>query len=135
MAPLVLLAVLFIGTSSAQLWSAPQPLHSSPVGCDDEAALQSSLEWVRETCEEAGEVFLDPMTLVPTAVSTAECADAVHRVSQRCGDLLSRSEWFASRRTALAAAAYFATAAGFPAEPIVVRGDRARSVNRRATLD
>ena len=134
MAPLVLLAVLFIGTSSAQLWSWPD-IHSSPIGCDDEVALHSSLKWVRATCEEAGEVFLDPRVLVPTAVTTAECADAVHRVQQRCGDLLSRSEWFESRRTALAAAAYFATAAGFPPEPMVVRGDRAKSVNRRVTLD
>ncbi len=128
MAPLMLLVVLFISTSNAQLFS-------SPAGCDNEQELQSSLSWVRETCEEAGEIFLDPAVLVPTAVTTAECADAVHRVSQRCGDLLSRSEWFESRRTALMAAAYFATAAGFPAEPTVIRGARARSVNRRATLD
>ena len=44
MAPLVLLAVLFIGTSSAQLWSWPD-IHSSPIGCDDEVALHSSLKW------------------------------------------------------------------------------------------
>lgn len=124
----VLLAVLCISTSNAQLLS-------SPVACDNEEELLSALEWVRETCEEAGEVFLDSATLVPTAVSTAECADAVHRVSQRCGDLLSRSDWFETRRTALATAAFFATSAGFPAEPNVVRGGRTRSVNRRVTLD
>ena len=76
MAPLMLLVVLFISTSNAQLFS-------SPAGCDNEQELQSSLSWVRETCEEAGEIFLDPAVLVPTAVTTADCADAVHRVSQR----------------------------------------------------
>ena len=99
--------------------------------CDSEDELLDSLLWVREACEQAGEIFADRATLVPMEVTTVECADVVHRVSESCDRLLSRSEWFKTRRAALGAAVDSAISAGFPAEPGVVRGTRARGVNRR----
>jgi hypothetical protein len=109
---LVLLFLSFTGRASALL------------SCASEEELVSNLRWVREACEQEGEAFLagDEDTLVPSAVTTAGCAEAVHRVAESCDGLLSRSEWFESRLSALTGAVESAAVAGLLEEPDVLRG-------------
>ena len=78
--------LLFAGRVGAQL------------SCASEEELVANLRWVREACEQEGEAFPegDEDTLVPSAVTTAGCAEVVQRVAGGCDGLLSRSQWFAS---------------------------------------
>ena len=111
---LLLLLLLFAGRVGAQL------------SCASEEELVAHLRWVREACEHEGEAFPDgdADTLVPSAVTTAGCAEVVHRVAEGCDGLLSRSEWFASRLSAVTAAVESASAAGLLGEADVLLGAR-----------
>ena len=102
MGPRLAWMLLLVGHANAQL------------GCNTQEDLLANLRWVRDVCEQEGEAFADEDTLVPSAVTTAECAQAVHRVAESCDMLLSRSLWFESRMSALTAATASASAAGFP---------------------
>ena len=110
--PALLLLLLFAGRASAQL------------SCAREEELVANLRWLREACEQEGEAFPegDEDTLVPSAVTTAGCAEAVHRVAESCDGLLSRSPWFESRLSALTVAVESATAAGLLGEGGVRQG-------------
>ena len=79
-------------------------------GCDSEAELLSSLLWLRANCPD--ETYGDRHTLVPESITAAGCADAARRVAGECGQLLSSSPWFDSRKAALDRA--LATAACMP---------------------
>ena len=109
-APRLVLLLLLAGRTSAQL------------GCTTQEDLLANFRWVREACEQEGEAFADLETLVPSAVTTAGCAEAVHRVAESCDGLLSRSPWFESRLSALTAAVESATAAGLLGEGGVRQG-------------
>ena len=102
----LLLLLLFAGRASAQL------------SCAREEDLVANLRWLRAACEQEGEAFPegDEDTLVPSAVTMAGCAKAVQRVAGGCDGLLSRSQWFASRLSAVTAALESASAAGFLGE-------------------
>ena len=100
MPPRLAFLLLLAGHTSAQL------------SCTTQEDLLANLRWVRVACEQEGEAFADADTLVPSAVTTAGCAEAVHRVAESCDALLSRSMWFESRRSALMVAVDSALAAG-----------------------
>ena len=108
----LLLLLLFAGRVGAQL------------SCASEEELVANLRWVREACEREGEAFPegDADTLVPSVVTTAGCAEVVHRVAEGCNRLLSRSEWFASRLSAVTAALESASVAGLFGEVDVLLG-------------
>ena len=110
MAPRLVLLLLLAGRTSAQL------------GCTTQEDLLANFRLVREACEQGGEAFADLETLVPSAVTTAGCAEAVHRVAESCDGLLSRSPWFESRLSALTAAVESATEAGLLGEGGVRQG-------------
>eukprot|EP01043_Picozoa_sp_COSAG02_P080874 COSAG02_NODE_19449_length_875_cov_1.351662_1_plen_243_part_10 len=90
------------------------------LSCASEEELVANLRWVRVACEQQGEAFADADTLVPSAVTTAGCAEVVHRVAESCDGLLSRSEWFVSRQSAVTAAVESASAAGLLGEPALL---------------
>eukprot|EP01043_Picozoa_sp_COSAG02_P028361 COSAG02_NODE_1715_length_11211_cov_8.483801_8_plen_692_part_00 len=118
MAPRLALLLLFAGRANAQL------------SCAREEELVTNLRWLREACEQEGEAFPegDEDTLVPSAVTAPACAEAVHRVTESCGGLLSRSPWFESRQSALAAALESASAAGLLGEGVMLGGSAQRAV-------
>ena len=80
----------------------------APAGCDSEDELLSNLKWLKRSCPH--ETFADGFTLVPQAITTAECADVARRVASECGWLLGSSDWFESRKAALDAAVVSAAA-------------------------
>jgi hypothetical protein len=100
MPPRLALLLLLAGHTSAQL------------SCVTQEDLLANMRWVRVACEEEGEAFADADTLVPSTVTTAGCAEVVHRVVESCDGLLSRSLWFKPRRSALMTAVESASAAG-----------------------
>ena len=79
-----------------------------PAGCDSEGELLANLEWLKRSCPH--ETFADGFTLVPQAITTAECAEVARRVASECGWLLGSSDWFGSRKAALDAAVVSAAA-------------------------
>ena len=77
-------------------------------GCDSEDELLSNLQWLRQSCSH--EIFDDDYTLVPQAITTAQCADVARRVASDCEWLMRSSAWFESRKAKLDAAIVSAAA-------------------------
>eukprot|EP01043_Picozoa_sp_COSAG02_P075931 COSAG02_NODE_15882_length_1133_cov_1.499033_1_plen_210_part_00 len=102
---------------------------SAQLSCAREEDLVANLRWVRKACEQEGEAFPegDEDTLVPSTVTAVGCAEAVYRVTQSCGELLSRSPWFESRQSALAAAVESASAAGLLGEGVLLGSNAQRA--------